>query len=252
MKVKVINLNLWFGGKLFDSALGFVKKENPDILLLQEVYDGKNNSFSKNLRTFEIFKKELNLDYYFFSPSFLEKLKDGTKIERGNAIFSKFPIKFKDTIFYDVLYKECAEYKIRDYSFIPRSLQHVKIEMNGNIYDVFNTQGIWGFHGRDSKRRIKMSNTIIKAIEDKQNVILAGDFNVNPDTKTMNNIEQYLTNVFKNELITSFNMKRKDNPGYATAVVDMIFVSNNLKIADHYCPNVDVSDHLPLVCVLDV
>ena len=102
MKVKVINLNLWFGGKLFDSALSFIVKENPDILLLQEVYDGKDSSFPKNLRTLEILKKELNLKYFYFSPAFLEKLKDGKKVERGNAVFSKFPIKSKNTIFYDI------------------------------------------------------------------------------------------------------------------------------------------------------
>lgn len=252
MKVKVINLNLWFGGKLFDSALSFIVKENPDILLLQEVYDGKDSSFPKNLRTLEILKKELNLKYFYFSPAFLEKLKDGKKVERGNAVFSKFPIKSKNTIFYDIPYAEYEEYKLTDYSFIPRNLQHVVIRIEDKNYNVFNTQGIWGFDGRDSKRRIEMSNTIIKATKDKENVVLAGDFNVNPDTKTVENIEHYFVNVFKDELTTSFNMNRKSNIGYATAVVDMIFISRNLKAVSHYCPNVDISDHLPLVCTFDL
>jgi endonuclease/exonuclease/phosphatase family metal-dependent hydrolase len=47
-------------------------------------------------------------------------------------------------------------------------------------------------------------------------------------------------------------MHRKDNPGYATAAVDMLFVSPGIKIIDRQCPDVDISDHLPVVATLEV
>ena len=47
-------------------------------------------------------------------------------------------------------------------------------------------------------------------------------------------------------------MRRKINPGYATAVVDMVFASSRLKILDHQCPDVDISDHLPLVVKIEI
>ena len=97
-----------------------------------------------------------------------------------------------------------------------------------------------------------MSKIIRDQIKDKENVILAGDFNVRPDTKTIHNIEKVLKNVFKDELVTTFNMKRKTNPGYATAVVDMIFISHNTAVVSHSCPPVDISDHLPLVCEFNI
>ena len=97
-----------------------------------------------------------------------------------------------------------------------------------------------------------MSQKIVNNLQGKEHVILAGDFNLQPNTQTISNIEKQLKNVFRGELKTTFNMKRKDNPGYASAVVDMIFVSKHIKILKHYCPNVDVSDHLPLVCVFEV
>ena len=120
------------------------------------------------------------------------------------------------------------------------------------MLNIYNTQGIWGFHGNDNQRRLNMALTIVNKIKDQENVILAGDFNVYLNTKTIKNIELYLKNIFKNELKTTFNMARKENSSFATAVVDMIFVSNNIKIVGHYCPNVDISDHLPLVCTLEV
>ncbi|MBI3620307.1 hypothetical protein HY214_04160 [Candidatus Roizmanbacteria bacterium] len=97
-----------------------------------------------------------------------------------------------------------------------------------------------------------MSKVIIDEIKDKENIILAGDFNVKPKTKTITDIENYLVNVFKNELKSTFNMRQKTDPGYATAVVDMIFVSRNFKVAKHSCPDIDVSDHLPLVAELTI
>ncbi len=72
-------------------------------------------------------------------------------------------------------------------------------------------------------------------------------------TQTIRNIEKHLNNVFKDELSTTFNVKHKDLtrfPGYATAVVDMVFVSSDLQVQSKKCPAVDVSDHLPLVCDL--
>ena len=58
--------------------------------------------------------------------------------------------------------------------------------------------------------------------------------------------------MFKDELKTTFNMKRKTDPGYAAAVVDMIFISKNIEVISHDCPQVDISDHLPLVCKFNI
>jgi endonuclease/exonuclease/phosphatase family metal-dependent hydrolase len=253
MKLKFITLNLWFGGILFDPILEFLKKENPDILVCQEVYAGTYADLDRQLRSFEILKKELNFPYANFAPAFLENKKEGA-IDNGNAIFSRFLILDTKIIFYDVPYdknyiKPVDRTKI---IFTPRNLQEAVIELGKIKLNIFNTQGIWGFDGKDNERRLKMADTIINEAKDKENVILAGDFNVNKGTKTIANIEQYLKNVFDDELITTFNMGRKDNPGYATAVVDMTFVSKNIKVLEHYCPKIDISDHLPLISVLEI
>jgi len=252
MKLKFVSLNTWLGGTLFEAAFDFLKKENPDIIFLQEGYNGENPNLEKKYRTFDILKKELNYNYAYFSPTFLEKIEE-EMIGRGNAIFSRLPIITEKTIFYDVPYSDnYISPADKDFSHTPRNMQHAVLKTENNELNVFNTQGIWGFDGEDTERRLQMGKTIVNAIKDKKNVILAGDFNIDPDTKTIAGIEKCLKNVFKNELTTTFNMKRKEKPGYANAVADMIFVSENIKIIEHYCPNVDVSDHFPLVCVLEI
>ncbi len=47
-------------------------------------------------------------------------------------------------------------------------------------------------------------------------------------------------------------MRRKKDPGYATSAVDVVYVSPEIKIISRDCPNVDISDHLPLVATLDI
>ena len=103
-----------------------------------------------------------------------------------------------------------------------------------------------------SEARRKMSDTIIKNIQGKDNVILAGDTNAKPTNKAMRAVEDHLTNVFGNDLTTTFNMRRKENPGYATAVVDLMYVSPNIRILDKVCPAVDISDHLPLIATFEI
>ncbi len=254
MQFKFITLNLWLGGVLFDAILDFLKKEKPDILVCQEVYNGKDKNLEKKYRSFETIKKELGFSAASFALAFYDNRDKIGKIENGNAIFSKFPIIAEKTAFFDMPFDENYIRKDGDDStLLQRNMQLATLLADKAKLNIFNIQGIWGFmDGGDNERRLKMGKTIVEEIKNKENVILAGDFNLNPDTKTVAGIEKYLKNVFKDELTTSFNMKRKEIPGYAKAVADMVFVSSNIKILEHHCPQVDISDHLPLVCRLKI
>lgn len=249
MKIKFVTLNIWDGGRLFDNAVAFIKKEDPDIVAMQEVYDGRNPKFENRFRTMDVFKKEFT--YSAFSPVFLDT-QDIGNVEQGNAIFSKFPISNPSVIFFDTPYGKFTSDNSEDFGRIPGILQQAISALNNIELNICNIHGIWGLDGEDNERRLKMSKAIIREIKNKENVILAGDFNVKPNTQTIRNIESHLKNIFKDELETTFNMKHKDNTGYATSVVDMIFVSKRFEIVDRYAPNVDVSDHIPLVCELEI
>lgn len=252
MTIKFITLNIFHGGTFFPQVRDFLTMENPDILALQEVNNGTDLSLPDNLKTILGLNKILPGFHYHFAPELLIAHKEG-KVEIGNAIFSRFPIVENKSAFFDVPYTDLTIIDAKhDYSKDPKNIHFVKIQINDQYINVFNTHGIWGLDGGDNDRRLAMSETIVNEVKGKENVILSGDFNVKPNTETIGNIEKELKNVFKNELTSTFNMKHKDNPGYATAVVDMIFTSKNMSIIDHYCPQVDVSDHLPLVMTVEI
>lgn len=258
MKIKYLSLNVWRGGTLFDALLDFLKQENPEVMALQEVYNGVNGKLERQHRTAQILQQELNYPYFDFAPAFRDNRSVG-RIDSGNAIFSKFPLLYSKVIFYFEPYRQVNEEedfadKSNHQVFLtyPRNLQHAVINLGNNKLNVFNTHGVWGFDAEDNERRLEMSKTIVANIKNKDRVILSGDFNVKQNSKTVQNIEAHLHNPFKNKLATTFNTKIKNQAGFTPEVIDFIFLSNDIKIIESYCPQVEVSDHLPLVCVFEI
>lgn len=247
MEIKVINLNVWLGGKLMPNILNFLSKENADILSLQEVRKSKDLNYQ--YQTEKIIKDKLNYKYSSFAPAFFDTTENS---ESGNLILSKYPIIQSDFVFLfgnysDYIHGQNPKY----FPIVPRNIQHAQIQIGNTIVNNYNLQGIWAHRdGSDSPNRLIMSDIIINQIKNKEKVILTGDFNAQEGAKTINNIEKYLTNIFKGERKTSFNMKQKTDPGYASAVVDFIFVSSDIKVVSKSMPDVDISDHLPLVANL--
>jgi endonuclease/exonuclease/phosphatase family metal-dependent hydrolase len=250
MELKVVCLNLWQGGNLFDNILDFLTKEDADILMLQEAYDSTDPATPINYHSIDVLREKLTYKYYDFAPAMLDIVPEG-KVVSGNAIFSKYPLKPHEAVFFSNPFRERVAHDPKEFPTTPRNLQHVTVVLPAREINLFNFQGVWDLDGDNySEQRRKMSETIIESIKDKNNVILAGDTNAKPTNKAMTAIEEHLNSVFGNELTTSFNMLRKDNPGYANAVVDMMFVSKNIKIQKRSCPQIDISDHLPLITTL--
>lgn len=251
MQIKYLSLNIWNGGMLFDNVIEFLKREHPDILSLQEVYNNHGSEFERRYRTIDVLQDIFHYPYTAFAPAF-RKHENNIAVEQGNAVFSKFPITATQITFYDKPYRDIYGEQPEDYPFYPRNLQYAALDAHGKTINVFNTHGIWGEDGNDNPRRLHMSDVMIKQVKNKERVILSGDTNTSHYTKTITNIEKHLTNVFKDELKSSFNMKQKDKPGYATSVVDVLFVSPDIRIIEHSMPDVNVSDHMPLIAVLEI
>lgn len=240
MRLKILQVNVWWGGKLWDNLIEFIKKENPEIIFAQEVYESTIKGFG-----------QLGYEHVAFGKEMID-VREGGRYLTGNAIFSKFPILDYQTASY---VREFGEFKegIDDVAKAPRNILHAALSIEDKIINAFCTHGIVDYRGDyDSPERLEMSRIICEAIAGKDNAMLTGDFNVQPETQTIRNIEKHLSSVFKSELKSSFNMRRKTKPGYATATVDMIFVSPEIKVLEHSCPDVDVSDHYPLLAIIEI
>ncbi|MFA6909164.1 MAG: endonuclease/exonuclease/phosphatase family protein [Patescibacteria group bacterium] len=252
MLIKVITLNMWFDGPLLDSAIAFLIKENPDILFTQEVYYSDDLALEPRLRSFSQLKKALPQYDSFFSPAFGHVLPQGV-VPMGNAIFARYPLEHRETFFYDVHYHDKFVIQPENYEFVPRNLQHASVTVNSDRVHLFNTHGIWGKDGGNTPRRTAMGKTVAEQVALHERVILGGDFNMDPDTEAIKLIEKHVQPVFPLEhLKTTFNVKRKTQPGYSTAVSDMLFTTTNIRHIEKTCPQVDISDHLPLIAVFEM
>lgn len=252
MDIKIICLNLWEGGILIENIIDFLKKENADILMLQEVFNATTAEFPTQYHSIEILNERLNYEYYSFAPAVIDKVAEGEVIN-GNAIFSKHPINPKSVRFFDEPFRVRIAKDPKEFPTTPRNLQHVSVVLPTAELNLFNFQGVWDMDGgKYSPKRQKMGEVIAAAIKNVPNVVLAGDTNATPDNRVIADISTKLKNVFDGELTTTFNMRQKTIPSYATAVVDMMFVSENLQVVEHSCPDIDISDHLPLIVKLKI
>lgn len=252
MKVTFVCLNLWRGGELFDEILDFLARENADILALQEVNNSSNPRLADKYRSIETLQKHFNYPFCDFAPAVLDRHPIG-KVPHGNAILSRFPIKSRNVLFFNEPFGERDPLDPKTFPTTPRNLQHVVLSTPTGELNIFNFQGVWDLDGDNfSEARQNMSNQIIKAIRGKSNVIVAGDTNAKHTNPAMRAIEKHLMSVFGDELVTTFNMRRKDNPGYATAAVDLIYVSKDINVIKCDCPDVDISDHLPLTATFEI
>lgn len=252
MQVKLVNINVWHGGKhLWDNIIEYLRNENPDVIMMQEAF-AKAGASEQYLQTVNSLKKILG---YKFTEQAIEcTLSNGSVSSPvANAILSKFPLENRHIEWIHGNGPE--EVDDRDKSEIPnfpRNLLHCQSNINGQTYNFMVTHGVWAHDHVETESQKAMGKKICSYLEGKNNVILSGDFNVNENTKTINSIGNILVNIFKGNRSSSFNMKQKTDQGYANAIVDFVFSSPEIKILEHYTPDVNVSDHQSQIVIFDL
>lgn len=244
MSIKIITINIQ-AAELLDNFLAFIQEQVPDILLMQEVFTSRE-SLNQRFYVLEHLQNILN-DYHVDRAATYDTLRDGAVVQAGNAILSKFPIKKRKTVFYNIPYIHQYVEPVGDYTAVPRNLQYVQLDVNGTELNIFNTHGIWGIDSANSATRVHMVQVIVEQIKDLPFVVLGGDLNVPSNTEPIDNLEQHLISVFKHELKSTLNMRRKHDPVYANLDLDMLLVSRDINVIRKECSQVDISDHLPLI-----
>lgn len=252
MRLKFVTLNIWNGGLLFDEAAKFLKEANPDVVVFQEVYSSDNQDLERRFRTLSELQKEFLQMQFAFGETVVDQGYGGALW--GNAVFSKFPIIDKRNILFDNAPREFDFKNRNDFQNVSQGMIEAKIDLNGRQVYVYSWHGVWGTHGNDTPERDKMGDVIIREINGKSPVILAGDTNLLPTTNFVKRIseELELVNIFGTTLPSTFNMKHKDLPGYAVSAVDMVLGTSEFKVVSKEMPMADVSDHYPLVVEFEI
>ncbi|OGC57110.1 hypothetical protein A3H26_02620 [candidate division WWE3 bacterium RIFCSPLOWO2_12_FULL_36_10] len=251
-EVKIISLNT-FGGKLKNELYGFLEdqRDQIDIFCFQEIFDSNSTILESNGIRTHLFKEISNiLNNYqgFYNPQLSGYDQAGEvnfDLTFGLSTFIKNGIKTidKGEVFVH-LEKGVGKINFDGYTDIPRNMQYATIAIGNQKLTIFNLHGLWTKDKEDNNLRIKQSNKVrsfMKKFDGEK--ILCGDFNLNPNTKSLNILDRGMKNLIKEFKITSTrsSLYKKDQK-----FADYMIISNGIKVVDFKVMDNLVSDHLSL------
>jgi len=248
--MKLLSLNTW-AGKEFDTLIKYISdhSNNIDVFCFQEVFDTPTSHriveehYRANL--FSELKKVLPNHEGYFAPT-QDHLGIDFELYWGVAIFLRKSLKVKEVKDFFIRGHRNSRQEDNYKSTMPYNLQYVIIELEGKEYTLAHLHGLWNGGGKtDTDERIEQSKRI-KKFTDKNNkkLVVCGDFNLLPETKSLAMLEENLINLIKvNKVMTTRSKLYKKPEKFA----DYTLVSRDIKVNNFEVPEVEVSDHLPMI-----
>lgn len=236
--MKLISLNVW-GGAVNKPLLEFLgNNQDIDFFLFQEMHHNateKTNWDNRgNPNLFEDIKKVLPEHNGYFAPA--------QDDEYGLAGFVKKEIKILENgdIF---IHRHKDAMNDMDGTNLGRNLQYFKIDAP-KPYALLNFHGLWTGQGKkDTEDRIKQSKRIVEFTQSiSGDFILAGDFNLLPDTESI----RILESMGVRNLITDYGITNTRTSYYtktADKFADYVFTTSGLVVKDFKVLPDEVSDH---------
>lgn len=213
-----------------DLISDIIKKYNPDIIGLNEVYNDINKKVT--VEQVKYIAQKLGYKYCYFGRAItiLET------IDYGNAIISKYPIEdVKVHMIEDPLIKD------ENVHYETRNIIDTKININGEIINVFVTH--MGLATTEQKNGI---DKLISLINDEK-IVIVGDFNMEEDNE---NIKR-LSNIVDNTSYLFDDIKLSFPSINSKIKIDYIF-TKNLKVKEAKILNEVGSDHLPVIAKIEI
>ncbi len=240
--MKLIQLNIWYGNLLKHNVLPFLKREQPDILCLQEACSATGNK-TPFFQGIEKIQEAVDLPNVYYSPvkgwEFM-----GMQIDFGNAILSRLPVEGIKTVFTRQPYKKNADFN-EDHFNDFRNFQHATVTIEGKKINIINHHGhLVGTHRNgdaESTRQLDMIADYIDALSGP--VIFTGDLNLGPEAVSLERLNKSMTNLcIKHKAVTTRNFTAWN----AEEVCDYIFVNDDIKVDSFRVYDDVISDHQAL------
>ncbi len=256
--MKIVSFNI--GMKIDNSkeVARLLKEQDPDIICLQEVIRHLSDSAYHKFQSKAIIDKYLDRTYRyrFFGPQWISRAvykhgklhRDyGGLVEQGNYILSKYPIVEATNEHYFKHYSLEIDHTNFENIDHPRSVAIATLKIKGKKLTIFNLHGTYSTRKGDTPRSIAQAKYIVKrAKEFKNPLILIGDFNVTPDTKTMKIINREFDNIMNHFPVTQtlpYFKGKKDNK----MIVDYVLTNKKVRAINFQVYRSNISDHLPLI-----
>lgn len=266
--MRIISLNVALFETNNEKLYKFLLKQNPDIVCLQEVATSTDPLINKDYLSKDFIDKATKrLKYSVFNPAWLSHdfhqknfhQKEDYFIDFGGWIESGIYIKtkFKITKALNTFLKNKFE-KMTDWAIWPKneakSVQVADLQLpNSKKLRILNYHGIWTkekIGNYETLEACKKINNLAKEVA--YPVIIAGDFNLFPNTKSMNVFENSFISLVDKYSIQTTRPQSNELSNLQRNVVDFILISKGVKVKAFEVLDSDVSDHLPLILDFDI
>jgi len=239
MEIKIMTLNIarfqrWLERK--QKLINFIKSENPDIILLQEVCeDNIDYAFANQA-------EELNksLNYSFCSYERVTEIKKLYKAEdnggfMGLAVLSKFPILSSELKMLK-FYPENKDKK-------QQSNQVVSVNLNNKKISIINVH----FENNDKSSKLQLKETIDYCKKNHLSSIIAGDFNmiITSDVKEIAGRDYWISYELKKYI--SFPPNQFSNNRVDITLDYILADKQKFKFDSIKCGPKNLSDHIPVL-----
>lgn len=239
--MQLISLNAW-GGQLFDPLRDFLTARAPetDIFCLQEIFHNAAHPRPElgpvRPELFRDIENILHGHIGFYAPSQTD--------DEGLAIFVKhgLPVTCEGDVF---VHRHLNAMENNDGRTLGRNLQFVEFSMEGDTHTIINFHGMWTGGGKgDTPERIEQSRKL-RAFMDAApgRRILVGDFNLEPQTESMNILRDGMRDLIIENGIVSTRSHHYTKP---VKFADYCVVSPDVVVEEFQVLQDPVSDHLPL------
>lgn len=253
---KLISLNTWGGMGGTDGILSFFKTyQDTDIFCLQEIYNGGDEERAKNAagRSLETVNTQLFRTIQSILPEHVSYFRSQYVPYFGVTLLIRKTLKVINEGAVCV-YREPGYVSEEDVADHARFLQYVTFETQTGLMTVFNIHGAWQPGGKtDTPERLDQSQRIIDFTNRFSHpLILAGDFNLTLNTRSVQLIEEAgWENLIRTHGITSTRTSFYDKP---EKFADYVFVKNGVNVEEFRVLPEQISDHAPLFlsCTLPV
>ncbi len=254
--IKIITLNTWGGMGGTDGLLSFFKSyQDTDIFCLQETWNGGAGEKAANAagRSLERVDTDLLSKIKAVLPDHVTYFKSQYVSYFGITIFVRntFSVVDEGAV---CVYREPGYVSTEDIADHARILQYVTLETASGLLTVCNIHGAWQPGGKtDTPERLDQSWRIIDFTKRFSHpLILAGDFNLTLNTRSVQLIEEAgWENLIRTHNITSTRTSFYDKP---EKFADYVFVKNGVRVEEFCVLPEQISDHAPLLlsCTLPV
>jgi len=257
--MKLVNLNVAIKVSNTDKIVPFLQEQDADFVVLQEAVRSLAPTVHAEYRTHDDIAAALahTLPHNFFGPSWVgDAFRFGDRIDRhfgghieqGLDVFSKYPFTGGSNEFFHRHFEYMVDWSKWRQEDHGRSVQISHFLVDGKPLQILNLHGIWTADKLGDARTLAQCEYIIEVAKRRDvATIIAGDFNLQPHTPSIQLLNKHFRNLISEVKSTSTRPTFQDEMDTGDQIVDYIFVNDGIKVGSLEIIQTEISDHLPLV-----